>query len=373
MRPARHHLESLDAFRGLTIAGMILVNNPGSWDAVPPLLVHADWNGCTIADFVFPFFILIMGAAMPFAFSRRIAADAGGSLGRRIWRRAATLVALGLVLNAAAVAPALDQIRFPGVLQRIGLVYLLAAGIVRRTAPATRLVIAAVMLLGHWALLTLVPFGGHAAGLVLPGQNVAASLDRLVFGTHLLTPAGDPEGLLGTIPATASALLGSIAGDRLRAGGTARRQLAGLLWGGAAATALGLAWAMVWPINKPLWTGSYALVTAGLGAWLFAGCYALVDVAGRRTWARPLVWLGVNPLAIYFLAELAGHLLDRPWIPDGLEWTTAKAWVFWEVLEPALERPIGDAGASLAFAVGFVLLWVAVAGVLYRQNIRVQV
>jgi predicted acyltransferase len=386
---AARRLESLDAFRGLAVAGMILVNNPGSWDAVPPLLLHADWNGCTIADLVFPAFIFIVGAAMPFAFSRRLTAGTRAALDRRIWGRGARLVALGLVLNLVAVAPDLAHVRFPGVLQRIGVVYVAAAFVVLHTDAVARLALAAASFLGHWALLTLIPFGGRAAGIVTPHHNLASLLDRAVFGLHTLTPAGDPEGLLGTIPAIGTALLGSIAGEWIARtsqpardpGGTPKgswidatvRGAAGLAAGGAAAAIIGLAWARIWPLNKPLWTGSYALFTAGIAALILALCYLLIDVRGFRRWARPLVWLGVNPLAIYFLAELTGHVLDRPWVPDGVEWTTAKSWMFWEILQPHLEPLLSDTGISVAFAALTVAVWTAVAGVLHRRGIRVQV
>ncbi|MGE5245346.1 MAG: acyltransferase family protein [Betaproteobacteria bacterium] len=374
MKPADHRLQSLDAFRGITIAGMILVNNPGSWDTVYPLLVHADWNGCTLADLVFPFFIFIMGVAMPFAFSRRLSSGpARAGLRRHIWRRAGSLVALGLVLNVVAALPAAGQLRIPGVLQRIGIVYLIAAFVVLHAGTAARLGIAAAILAGHWALLVLVPFGGHAAGVVAPDHNLAGMIDKAVFGAHTLTPAGDPEGLLGTAPAVASALFGSIAGDWLRSCDTAARRIGGLAAGGGAALLLGLVWSRAWPLNKPLWTGSFTLVTAGLGALLFALCFLLIDVWRVRRWARPFVWLGVNPLAIYFLAEFVGHLMDRPWVPDGAEWTTAKSWLFWTVLQPRIAPPLGDAGASLAFAVLTVLAWTLVAGVLYRRDVRIQV
>ncbi len=374
MKAARHHLESLDAFRGLSIAGMILVNNPGSWDAVHPPLLHAAWNGCTVADLVFPCFIFILGVAMPFAFSRRLASGhERAALDRRIWRRAASLVALGLVLNAIASLPAIASLRIPGVLQRIGVVYLLGAFIVLHTGALMRLAVAGLLLLGHWALLVLVPFGGHAAGVVVADRNLAAVVDRAVFGAHTLTASGDPEGLLGTLPAIGSALLGSLAGDWLRGSTSTDRRLGGLVGGGIVALGLGVAWSFAWPLNKSLWSGSYALVTAGLAALLFALCFLLIDVWHVRRWARPLVWLGMNPLAIYFLAELVGHLIDRPWVPDGATWTTPKSWFFWEVLRPRIAPPLDDAGASLTFAVLTVVVWTLLAGALYRRNVRLQV
>jgi predicted acyltransferase len=367
-----HHLASLDAFRGVTVAGMILVNNPGNWSSVFEALTHAGWNGCTLADLVFPFFIFILGAAMPFAFGRRIE---GGRQRRdlylRIARRTAWLIALGLVLNLVAALPSVTSLRIPGVLQRIGLVYLVAALIVIHLRPAWRVVALVALLLGHWALLTLVPFGGAAAGLA-PAHNLAGFIDKAVFGRHLLTPAGDPEGILGTIPAIGSALLGSLAGDWLRQEQSATARVGGLIAGGATALAAGVCWAYVLPLNKPLWTGSFVLFTGGLAAIILAACYALLDVREERVSARPFLWLGFNPLAIYFLSELVGHTLDQPWLRAGGQRTALRTWLVWDVLQPLMPG-IGDEWISLTFALLTVAFWIVVAGVLYRRGVRIQV
>jgi hypothetical protein len=185
---------------------MILVNNPGNWSSVFESLTHADWNGCTLADLVFPFFIFILGAAMPFAFGRRIErGHQRRDLYLRIARRSASLIALGLILNVIAAAPAVIALRMPGVLQRIGIVYLLAAPIVINARPAWRAVTLAVLVIGHWALL-LVSLGGAPAGLA-QAHNLAGFIDQAAFGRHILTPTGDPEGILGTLPAIGSAVV----------------------------------------------------------------------------------------------------------------------------------------------------------------------
>lgn len=364
MKATRHHFASLDAFRGLTIAAMILVNHPGDWNAVYGPLLHAQWNGCTFADLVFPFFLFIVGVATSFAFARR--REAGGEtiqLYRRIARRAVLLVALGLVLNAVDVAPAFASMRFPGVLQRIGLVYLAAAIIVLNTGVRGRIVAAGALLLGHWALLGLVPFGGSPGGTLLPTANLSGYLDRLVFGHHALTELGDPEGLLGTLPAIATTLLGNLAGGWLRADMPAGRRVAGLATGGTIVALLGVAWSVVLPLNKQLWTGSFALFTAGLGALALCACYAAIDLAGREAWARPFVWLGVNPLAIYFASEFAGHLLERT-----INWQ-----IFWNGFIPLFGPVLPDAAVSLVMALCTVGIWTAVAGLLYTRGIRIQV
>jgi predicted acyltransferase len=372
MSPDRPHLESLDVFRGVTIAAMILVNNPGDWNTVYPALVHSDWNGLTAADVVFPFFVFIMGCAMPFAFARRRQEPERPHGWGRIVRRLVTLVALGLVLNLAAT-PAGGAVRIPGVLQRLGLAYFFAAVIVRTLGVPAQAAVAAALALGHWALLTLVPFGGHAIPLLLTrGHNLAGYLDARVFGSHTLTPGFDPEGLLGTLPTVSTALAGALAGRWLRRQGGLRRQLTGLAAAGAAAIGVGLVWARAWPINKPLWSGSYALVTAGLASLALAACVYVVDVRGVRRWTAPVHALGVNPLAIYFGSELAGHLIERPLLPAALGGTTPKDWIFWHAVVPLTGDASGEL-ASLVFAAAFVLCWTGVAVALDRRHVRLRV
>jgi predicted acyltransferase len=354
------------------VAGMILVNNPGNWSSVFESLTHASWDGCTLADLVFPFFIFILGAAMPFAFSRRV--EHGHQqldLYLRIARRSAWLIALGLVLNVVAALPAVTSMRIPGVLQRIGLVYLITAPMVIHLRPSWRAVILVVLLGGHWALLTLVPFGGSGAGLA-QSHNLAGFIDQAVFGRHILLASGDPEGILGTIPAVGSALLGSLAGDWLRRDVADPARVGGLLAGGLAALVAGIIWAHALPLNKSLWTGSFVLFTGGFAALFLVACYALLDVLHHRSWARPFLWLGFNPLVVYFLAELLDHTLDQPWLRVAGQPIAARTWLFWDVLQPHMPG-IGDEWISLTFALLTVGLWIAVAGVLYRQGVRIQV
>jgi predicted acyltransferase len=368
-----HHLASLDAFRGITIAGMILVNNPGNWNAVFESLTHADWDGCTLADLVFPFFIFIMGAAMTFAFGRRAGhGHTRRDLYRRIARRAAWLIVLGLVLNVVASFPSVGSMRIPGVLQRIGVVYALAAVIFLQTTPSQRAVTVAILVLGEWALLIWVPFGHGGAGLARQ-HNLAGFIDRAVFGRHILMSTGDPEGMLATLPAVGTALLGSFAGDWLRREQSAAARVRALVFGGLAAALIGLLWAAVLPPNKSLWTGSFVALTAGLAALALAWCYILIDVWGYRAWARPFLWLGFNPLAIYFLSEFVGHVLEQPWLRIAGTPTSPKTWLFWEAVRPSLESRVREEWVSLVYALLAVTIWTAVAGLFYRRRWRLQV
>ena len=337
---------------------MIVVNNPGNWDRVYAPLLHADWNGCTIADLVYPFFIVILGVALPFALSRRRAS--GHEIRRfygRFARRAVLLFGLGFLLNLVAARFSLSAVRVPGVLQRIAVVYFVAAAIALHLKPHQRAGVAVALLAVHTLLLTLAP--------MTPTATVATRLDRAVFGAHTLTPVGpDPEGVLGTLTAIASALIGTLAGDWLRRESAPLPRIGGLLAGGAALAVGGYAWSFVLPLNKPLWTASYTLFTGGLAIVGLALSYAIIDVVAIRAWARPFVWLGVNPLAIYFLAEFVGHLLDS---------TGAKTWLYWTELRSIVMPPLGESQTSLLFAVLTIVIWTVVAGVMYRRGVRVQV
>jgi predicted acyltransferase len=361
MKVAAHHIESVDVFRGITVAAMILVNNPGDWGAVFPQLVHAYWTGWTFADLVFPWFIFVMGVALPFAFARRReGGHAPRQIYRRIGRRVVLLIVLGLVLNAAAAWPAMVPLRYPGVLQRIALSYLIASLVVLHLNVTGWITATAALLLTHWALLAFVPFAGHPAGTLVPEQNLARYVDTAVFGRHLLLIPIDPEGLLGTLSAAATALLGALAGQLLRQTASAATRLRRLTTAGALAVIGAVAWSAVLPISKPLWTGSFALLTSGLGMLVLALTYFVVDIRGCRQWSVPFLWLGVNPLAMYFLSEVVGHLQTAP-----------KASIYWRVLQPSMPR--APEVASLAFGLAFVALWIVVAGMLYQRRVRIQV
>lgn len=374
MKIPEHHIESLDVFRGLTIAAMILVNNPGEWTAVYEPLVHANWTGYTFADLVFPFFIFIMGFTMPLALRRRRASGQGmRQLHWRILRRAALLVALGLVLNAVASWPGGPPLRVPGVLQRIALVYVVAALVVLHLDVTGWLVTMTLLLLGHWVLLAVVPFGGYPAGTLTPDHNLARYVDTLVFGPHVLASAPtDPEGLLGTLSAAATALGGALAARLWLSAEDEAARVRALALLGATAIAIGLLWSRMLPLSKPLWTPSYALLVTGIAAVAVSVTFLVVDVRQLRSWGRPFVWLGLNPLAVYFLSELAGHLLDGPWVHAGERTTSPKSWLFWTVLEPML-RPRSAEWASLTFSILFVAIWIGAACVLYRKNVRIVV
>lgn len=372
--PAR--LLALDVFRGITLAGMLLVNNPGSWEHVYTPLDHAEWNGWTPTDTIFPFFLFIVGVAMTFSFAGQLAKrqSRGRILGRAA-KRAGVLFLLGLLL-AAFPYYNLDvtHLRIPGVLQRIAVCFLAASAIWLFVPRRGRPWLAAALLLGYWAAMTLVSVPGCGAGeLADKGCTLAAYVDRAVLGTnHMWASAKtwDPEGILSTFPAIVTVLLGIFAGEWIRGERTPAERATGLFFAGNALMAAGLAWNAAFPINKNLWTSSYVLFMGGMAMVGLAMCYWLADVKGKRWWTRPFVVFGTNAIAAFFLSGVFARLLNLVKVPGGATGTQpVKAWIYQHLFATWLS-PID---ASLAFAIVFVLLWWAIMEVFYRRRIFIKV
>jgi len=357
-------LDSLDVFRGFTIAAMILVSTPGTWNAVYVPLDHAAWHGWTPTDLVFPFLLFAMGAAVPFALARRRGSPR--RVRRHLVRRALLLFALGLVLNAIETQPLhWATFRIPGVLQRIAIVYLVIAWLTEQGSLRAQIAIAVSVLVGYWAALTLVPVPGAGAGVLTPGGNLASFIDRALLGRHLLNRLYDPEGLLSTVPAVATALGGVFAGNWLKE--PRRHHRAAWLWAaGFAAMTAGLAWGHAFPINKNLWTSSFALFSAGLAAQALAACDWLVDGEGWSGWSRPLAVYGRNALAAYFLSVGCDSVLTRWTAADG---SSLKAILYRGMFASWLRPCCGAEAASLGYAVAYVVLWGVILGEMYRRRI----
>lgn len=370
--PLVGRLRALDVFRGLTIAAMVLVNNPGNWQAVYPPLLHAPWDGWTPTDLVFPFFVFIVGVAIPLAFERRKAV--GGSqrdLYLKIARRTAIIFGLGLWLNAFPFSGAwFSNLRIPGVLQRIALCYGLAALIFLKARVKTQVWLTAALLLGYWAMMKLIPAPGYARGDLTLEGSLASWVDRTLLAGHIYKPLYDPEGSLSTLPAIATALLGVLAGQWLMQKREALEKIAGLFVAGALCVIGGYVWDWFFPINKALWTSSYVLFTGGLALELLALCYWLVDLQGYRRWAKPFVVFGVNALALYVLSGMLSDVLNV--VPRAkLDGATGnlKSWIY----ERVFESWLAPVNASLAFALSYVAFWWLLMWVLYRRKIFIKV
>jgi predicted acyltransferase len=362
---------SVDVLRGLTVAGMVLVNNPGSWAHVYAPLRHAEWHGFTPTDTIFPFFLFIVGVAIPLALGPRQERGAPG-LALRVLRRGAVIVALGLLLHALPWFH-LSTLRIPGVLQRIGVCYAAAALLFLWTGGArgwrVQAGAAGALLVGYWLLMTRVAPPGGVTGDLSPAGNLAAYVDRLVLGPHIWQVAKvyDPEGILSTLPAIGTTLLGMLAGHWIRAGGRAARVSAGLALGGLAATVVGFVWGLAFPINKSLWTSSYALFMAGLCALALAACYWVVEVRGWRRFTGPFVVLGLTALPLFFLSSFVARLLYL--LRTGPGGPRLQAWLFDHLFAPWL--PPMD--ASLSYALAYVLLWWLLMEALHRTGWRLRV
>jgi predicted acyltransferase len=355
-KPASERLASLDAFRGATIAAMILVNNSGDYASTWWPLLHQPWHGWTPTDLVFPFFLWMAG--MSLVFSRRIGF-------RAALRRSAKLVLLGLLVNFATGGFTLP-LRWAGVLQRIGLCYLAAWAAKRWLGPRGQAVLAALLLLGYW---TAMKHGVGPEGLVPslePETNLSAQVDRIVLEGHLYrwTKTWDPEGVLSTFPAVATALLGLLGGEWLRSGRRPRPKLVGLLWGEAAP-----AW-LLFPVNKNLWSPSFVLLTAGLASALFGLTWWLVDVNGLRAGTGPFVTYGRNAIAVYVGSEL----LSGAW--STIAWASAAGEVLTlqeRLHQAAFASWLPPTPAAFAFAGANVALWWAVARWMDRRGIYLKV
>ena len=311
---APSRLFSLDVFRGATMAAMIVVNNQDSSQAYWPLR-HAAWNGCTPTDLIFPFFLFIVGVSLVLSFQMRLQrGESRRSLVLHALRRSVLLFLIGLALNGmASLQPA--TWRIPGVLQRIAIVYGVAAVITLYAGTRTRIALIAVCTLGYWAIMRYVPVPGHGVPgvdipILHPDYNLAAYLDRKLMLGHLWEKTRDPEGILSTIPAIATALCGVLCGEWLQSAGTKLRKFNGMLAFGVAGVIAGNIWNRWFPINKNLWTSSYVLFTAGSAFICLAAIYWIGDIEQHRgRWAKPFLILGSNAITAYVLSQLIGGWL----------------------------------------------------------------
>lgn len=396
-RPTR--LVSLDVFRGLTIAGMLVVNTPGHGSSTFQALKHARWNGCTPTDWIMPFFLFIVGVSMSLSFAaRRARGEDDGAMLRHAARRSAILFALGLLYNwFPFVGWSLDTCRIPGVLQRIAFCYLLVAVIALRLTIRAQIVTGAALLIGYFAAMTMAPVPGRGVVALTyenANANLAAWLDQLLMGRHLQYGKRDwdANGLLASLPAAATMLIGAFVGRWLQGGGHAnhdKNRLGRLAFAGAALAFAGWIWgglpgwsgvlslgeprlraAWVFAINKPIWTSSYVLFTGGLACVLLAGCIWVIDVRRFVALNMPFVVLGANPILAYILASFHDRVMRLVKLGDEGFRRSLHALVFDGVFASWLP---GRALASLAYALAFTAFWTLVMCVFYRKRIFLKV
>ena len=365
--PFRDRLMSLDVFRGATIAAMLLVNDPGTWSAVYPPLLHAPWHGWTFTDTIFPFFLWITGMALTLSTAKRI--DRGADrrdLLLHALRRSAIIFAIGLFL-AGFPYFRFATIRIPGVLQRIAVCYLIATVIYLTTSIRGQIRWTGSLLVVYWLLMKLYPVPGYGAGILEKDGNFAQYIDGLLLSGHMWSSSRtwDPEGIVSTLPAIATTLFGILTGHLLRARKIQEEKTAWMFVMGNAMLFFGAVMSIWLPINKSLWTSSYAVLMSGLAANVFAFCYWIIDVKGYRKWAIPFRIYGMNAIFIFALSGLLAKsaILIKVTGTDGSR-QSLWSYIFVHVFAP-LASPVN---ASLMFALAYVLLFFGLAYVMYRKR-----
>ena len=398
----KERLLSLDVFRGMTIAGMLLVNNPGTWSAIYPPLEHAEWNGWTPTDLIFPFFVFIVGVTTHLSMTaRRERGDTDEMLVKQILRRGAIIFLLGFLMSLfpgyqwgnieGLPNPTIldriiyrwEHVRILGVLPRIGLVYIAAGLLTLRTSVKAQVVILASLLYGYWFVMTLIPVSGTFNGmpgtyigallLNTPSETVAAHVDRAILGMNHIWSGSvtfDPEGPLSTIPAIGTAMLGIFTGRWIAQPKPLIERISALFAIGCLGMVVGLMWNWVFPINKNLWTSSYVVFTAGMACVSLATIMWIVDWLDIKGWTKPFVIYGMNPIVAFVGSGVLARCIYTLWKVqyDGKP-TSVEAVIYKSVFEPVL----APKNASLAMAIVTVLFWFGILTVLYRRKIFLKV
>jgi predicted acyltransferase len=366
-------LQSLDVFRGLTVMIMTLVNNPGDWGHIYTPLEHSAWNGCTVADLVFPSFLFIVGVSIVFAMqTAKQQPENHGKLIIKILKRALIIAGLGLFMSFFLNWD-FATLRFPGVLQRIAVVYLICGLIFIKSGYRFQAVLAVLILIVYHLLITQVPVPDTGVASLEPETNLGAWLDRTVFTTaHLWSQSKtwDPEGLLSTLPAIATGLLGVLTGTWLKQQTYSPKiKVYAMLAAGALLVAAGLVWNIWLPINKALWTSSFVLFTGGLGLLFLTLCYWLIDIEGYQRAIKPFVVYGVNAITVFVVSGLVARSMNRIMVTRGGNKTSLSSALYQQFFSPHFS-PLN---ASLIWAIAYVLVWMLILWVMYNKRIFIKI
>lgn len=417
----KERLTSLDVFRGFTILLMTIVNNPGSWAAIYPPLEHAEWHGCTPTDLVFPFFVFIMGTAIPFAMPTK---HFDLAVFNKIMVRSLRIFCLGLFLScfsrihlfglegipllairliiAFAVAYALlgnfslkvktylavgifviliglaysglehfEDTRIPGVLQRIGIVYFFASLIYLKTNLKTQLIVAASILIGYWLLMAFVPVPGVGPANFEKETNLAAWLDNLLLKGHLwsVSKTWDPEGILSTLPAIGTGIIGMSIGQLLNLQVSKIEIAKKTAIAGVALVIGGLLWNIIFPINKSLWTSSYVLYTAGIATICLTVLYYVIDIANYKKWAKLFLIWGVNPMIVFFFSGIIPRVMSSIKVQNpevAGEEINFQSLLYNHWIVPCFKNPLNS---SLAYAILYAVFWSFILWIFYKKKL----
>ncbi|RLD64567.1 MAG: hypothetical protein DRI95_10495 [Bacteroidetes bacterium] len=356
---------ALDAFRGFTIALMILVNTPGSWSYVYPPFRHAEWHGCTPTDLVFPFFLFIVGVAMWFSF-KAFDHQLNKKVVLKIIKRTLIIFAIGVGLKLySMLLRENSSFRLMGVLQRIALAYGFAAILALSLKQRSLIAISAFLLLGYWFLLWF--FGGDAPYAL--ETNLARTIDLKIIGTKFLYKGEgipfDPEGLLATIPSIVTVILGYFTGQMVEQTTDRKKLVLKLALWGVLAIFIGLIWDMAFPINKKIWTSSYVIYAAGYALVILSLFVWLIDVKHYKKWAQPFIVYGMNPLFIYVLSGVWIISYFAVAIGD----SNMYSWLYKSVFVPIA----GNMNGSLLFGLFHIALYWLIGLFLYRKKIFIKI
>lgn len=361
----KNRVLSVDIFRGMTIVLMILVNTPGTWGHVYAPLLHAQWHGYTPTDLVFPFFLFIVGTSIALAYQNK---KTDSSTYKKIAIRSLKLIGLGLFLGAFTLTfpffKDFENIRFPGVLQRIGVVFFFASILFINLDWKKLVTVSGILLIGYWLLMVFVPVQGVASTLERAPNNLANYIDLNVLGSHMWKADYDPEGLLSTLPAIVSSLLGIFTGLILT---SKQEKKTTILFGlGGAFLILGHVWDLVFPINKALWTSSFVLVTAGWANIVLALIYHLTDVKGIK-FGSIFKYAGANAIVVYFLSSFISKLFGMIKVGDG---NSLHGWLFQTIyVHDFMSMKL----SSLLYGLTVVAFYCLLAYVLYKRKIFIKV
>ena len=362
---------SVDIFRGLTIAAMILVNNPGTWGAIYDPLEHAEWHGLTPTDLIFPFFLFIVGMSITFAYTKKKEVGVNADVYKKIISRSLKLFFLGFFLAGFTLTfpyfKNLSEIRLPGVLQRIGVVFFIASLMFLHFNWKVLLGIFVTILIGYWLVMTQIPINGELA-LLTKESNLASVVDlKILTVDHMWKDLYDPEGILSTIPAIATTIFGMFLGMiLLNKEKSKQEKLRYFIIIGIVALVIGYAWSTVFPLNKALWTSSFVLVTGGWASLIFAIIYYVADILGHSDWGKPAIIFGSNAITVFFLSGFISKTFY--WLRDS-NGKSVHAYLY-ETITSVISNP---EFSSFLYAIVVIIFYYFIALILYKKKIFIKV